>query len=126
MLLFSNGTDLYTWLYQFNCATSSDLDIFANHFDLALMRVMINKVFCSAFVVTIPYPLLDNNCYTDPGSDQLYVANPGCFGGSCSLVSTCTTSPTQITCVIPSYNGKTTHSTPVCNIISTCYTVYCL
>ena len=70
-------------------------------------------------VTTIPYPLVDTNCYTDPGSDQLYVANPG------SLVAAAHWFPLaplhQIKLPTSYYHPqvyKITHITQVCNILS--------
>ena len=56
----------------------------------------------SFFTVTIPYPLVETDCYSVTSSDQLYVANPGCYG-NCSLVPYCFAPLNEITCVTPPY-----------------------
>ena len=57
---------------------------------------------CSLFTVTIPYPLVDTDCYKDTTSGQLYVANPDCYD-NCTLVYYCASPLNEITCVTPPY-----------------------
>ena len=62
----------------------------------------VQKDYCLVllFAVTIPYPLVETDCYSVTSSDQLYVANPGCYD-DCILVPSCATPLNEITCVTP-------------------------
>ena len=49
--------------------------------------------------MTIPYPIGGTDCFSI-SDGQLYVADPNCYS-NCTLVRTCPTPPSQITCITP-------------------------